>query len=125
MIRVTDEIDEGQPPTTAQSSVSEGATVTSALPKGFGRIIRDSSGNVLRVELPNDEEEKDASQPEPIDTPVVMKESELRIWADDRPETRQGSSSGSMQDTVVQGQFPICPTSLPLVPWKTRELRRS
>jgi len=103
LVRVINKVNEGQLHTTAQSSVSERDTVTCVLPKGFGRIIRDSSGNIVRVELPNDEEEKDASQPEPvIDTPVMMKESELRIWADDHPGTLQGSSSGSMQDTVVQ-----------------------
>lgn len=92
----------------AQSSVSEGPTVAPALPQGFGRIIRDSSGNVVRVELPSDEEAGYASkQKVVIDAPVVMTESELRIWAQDHSETWRGVGSGDMEDTIVQGQHLI------------------
>ena len=92
----------------ARSYVSEGPRVTSGLPKGFGRIVRDSSGNVVRVELPSDEEAGLASKQElVIDAPVVT-ESELRIWAQDHPETRRGAGSGGMEDTIIQGQLCIC-----------------
>lgn len=88
----------------ARSSVSEGPTDTSVLPMGFGRIIRDSSGDIVRVELPGDEEAGHASKRElVIDAPVVTTESELRIWAHDRPETGQGVGSGCMENTTVQG----------------------
>ncbi|KAF8558446.1 hypothetical protein OG21DRAFT_1504183 [Imleria badia] len=106
-----DPINTRQPPSTisssatdnTQSSVSEGPTVTSALPKGFGRIVRDSSGNVIRVELPSDEEAGHALKQEVvIDAPVVMTESELRIWVQDPPETWQGGGSGGVEDTTVQ-----------------------
>ncbi|KAN0075321.1 Ribosome biogenesis protein Nop16 [Tylopilus felleus] len=87
----------------ARSSVSEGSTVKPALPKGFGRIVRDSSGNVVRVELPSDEEAGDAKNQEMgIDSPVVTTESELRLWAHDGPETSRGADSGGMEDTIVQ-----------------------
>lgn len=88
----------------APPSVSEGC----ALPKGFGRIIRDLSGNIVRVELPIDEEAGHTSKQElGIDAPVVTTESELRIWAH-CPETRREAESGGMGISVVQGQFSIC-----------------
>ena len=114
--RTVDPINTCQPHPTASSStnddasyVSEGPTVTSALPKGFGRIVRDSSGNVVRVELPSNEEVGHASKREPVIDPlVVTTESELRIWAQDHPEMRRGAGSEAMEDTIVQGQLSIC-----------------
>ncbi|KAH0830412.1 ribosome biogenesis protein Nop16 [Lanmaoa asiatica] len=90
------------PSSIIRSSVSEGLPDTSALPKGFGRIIRDSSGDVVRVELPSDGEAGHVPKQElVIDTPVVTTESELRVWAHD-PERWQGAGSGDMEDTIVQ-----------------------
>jgi nucleolar protein 16 len=92
-----------------RSYVSEGPTVRSALPKGFGRIVRDSSGNVVRVELRNDEEAGHAMKQElVIDPPAVTMESDLQIWAQGHPETRRGAGSEGMEDTIVQGQLSIC-----------------
>ncbi|KAG6379105.1 hypothetical protein JVT61DRAFT_11541 [Boletus reticuloceps] len=90
-------------------SVLQGPTVTSALPRGFGRIIRDSSGDVVRVELPSDEDASHASKQEQVIDPlVVTKESDLRKWAHDRPERSRGGGSGSMEDSIVQGEHWIC-----------------
>ncbi|KAG9318281.1 ribosome biogenesis protein Nop16 [Chiua virens] len=73
--------------TDPQASVSEGSQSAPALRKGFGRIIKDSSGNVVRVELPCDEETENASEREMvIDAPVATTEAELRIWAHDHLE---------------------------------------
>lgn len=88
--------------------MSEGAKSTSALPKGFGRIIRDSSGNIVRVELPNEEEGGHALEQESmIDPPVALTKSELQMWAQDRTESRKGAGPGHIASTLVQGQFLI------------------
>lgn len=92
-----------------RSPVSGGPPVTSILPKGFGRIVRDSSGNVVHVELPSDDEAGHAlKQAMVIDAPVVTPASELRIWAHDRPETQLETGSGGMEGAVIQGQLLIC-----------------
>lgn len=92
----------------AQPSASDRPIAISALPKGFGRIIRDSAGNVIRVELPSNEEAGDAPKRElEIDPPVATMESELRIWARDRSESWKETGPGA-ESSVVQGQFPIC-----------------
>ncbi|KAF8136112.1 ribosome biogenesis protein Nop16 [Boletus edulis] len=85
------------------------SSVLQGLPRGFGRIIRDSSGDVVRVELPSDEDASHTpKQEQVIDPLVVTKESDLRKWAHDRPERSRGGSSGSMEDSVVQGEGWIC-----------------
>ncbi|GJE90863.1 ribosome biogenesis protein Nop16 [Phanerochaete sordida] len=48
----------------AQEASSSTAGSASTLPKGYGRIIRDAAGNVIDVELPEDDEEAE----EPADT---------------------------------------------------------
>ena len=115
--RTVDPINTCQPHPTASSStnddarsyVSKGPTVTFALPKGFGRIVRDSSGNVVRVELPSNEEAGHASKREPVIDPlVVTTESELRIWAQGHSDMRRGAGSEVMEDAIVQGQLSIC-----------------
>jgi len=90
-------------PDDLRSSVLQGPTVTSALPKGFGRIIRDPSGDVVGVELPSDEDVSPAPNWEQvIDPPVVTKESDLRKWAHDCRERSRGGGSKSMEDSIVQ-----------------------
>jgi len=86
-----------------QSAVSEAATSTCTPPKGFGRIIRDSSGNIVRVELPSDGEEGQASKRElMIDPPIALTKSELRMWTQDRAESQKGANSGRIASTLVQ-----------------------
>jgi len=46
------------------------------LPKGHGRIVRDDAGNVLRIELPDDELE---SEPPAVDSDVNMEQMEPQL----------------------------------------------
>lgn len=42
----------------ASTSQPEGSASSSTIPKGFGKIIRDESGNILRIEMAEGEEEE-------------------------------------------------------------------
>jgi nucleolar protein 16 len=85
------------------SDISDRPATASELPKGFGRIIRDSSGAVIGVELHDEEEtERTPKQDVDIDEPV-MSESELRIWAGGScEEASRGMNSGDTDNTVVK-----------------------
>jgi nucleolar protein 16 len=48
--------DGGVPVSGAAKSVEAEFSTTSPIPRGFGRIIRDASGNVVSVDLPQSEE---------------------------------------------------------------------
>jgi nucleolar protein 16 len=48
--------DGGVPVSGAAKSVEAEFSTTSSIPRGFGRIIRDASGNVVSVDLPQSEE---------------------------------------------------------------------
>lgn len=57
-------------PTTSPIYPSAVSTLTSStnhIPKGYGKIIRDAEGNVVRVELPEDSEDDDQDQGHPSD----------------------------------------------------------
>ncbi|EAU91243.2 hypothetical protein CC1G_06878 [Coprinopsis cinerea okayama7 len=90
------------------SSETAGPSITSdaqtgesskPLPKGFGRIIRDESGNVIGVELPQEDESKEAEQEdqemEALSEPEV--DGEMRdLWA-----TNIGKTKVDVKDKVV------------------------
>ncbi|KAG8217339.1 ribosome biogenesis protein Nop16 [Butyriboletus roseoflavus] len=90
--RITDQNNTSRP----QPAASPCTIGDAALPKGFGRIIRDSSGDIVRVELPSDEEALLVTE-----APVATTESELRIWAHCREVWRE-VELGGMGNAIVQ-----------------------
>ncbi|KIL00650.1 hypothetical protein PAXRUDRAFT_74382, partial [Paxillus rubicundulus Ve08.2h10] len=84
--------DDGRP-----SGISDCPASASGLPKGFGRIVRDSSGAVSFVELGEEEEaERPSIQDRDNDQPM----SELRIWGQGSSE--KPSESGNACNTIIQ-----------------------
>ena len=87
----------------ASSSTAAGP---SSLPKGYGRIVRDADGNVVDVELPEDEDEeaqRAAEDGERLveDIPDPAKQSGLAEWVAVGG-TRRGS--GAARTAVVQSE---------------------
>jgi nucleolar protein 16 len=54
--------DGGVPVSGAAKSVEAEFSTTSPIPRGFGRIIRDEFGNVVRIDLPEAEETQDREE---------------------------------------------------------------
>ena len=73
------------------------------LPSGFGRIIRDDSGNIIRVEL-NDEEPAMRLDPEDIDNVESRIDPDVRQkWVHDFTKSTIGVVP--QDGTFIKGQF--------------------
>ncbi|KAF9228638.1 hypothetical protein BS17DRAFT_772278 [Gyrodon lividus] len=85
------------------SGIEDRPTCASELPKGFGRIIRDSSGAVTFVELHEDGEAEQTSKHDIDMDPPMTTESELRIWAQaSSEESWRRADSGITDNTIVK-----------------------
>jgi len=85
------------------SSLPSEELVSKDLPSGFGRIIRDDSGNVVRVEL-NDEEPAMRLDPEDIDNVESRIDPDVRQrWVHDFTKSTIGVVA--QDGTFVKGQF--------------------
>lgn len=80
---------------------SSKAAGLSGLPKGYGRIIRDADGNVVDVELADEDEEEPADGAERLveDIPDPSKQKGLVDWV------AVGSKPGAANTHVVQSEF--------------------
>ncbi|RDB21307.1 Nucleolar protein 16 [Hypsizygus marmoreus] len=54
---------------------------SSSIPKGFGKIIRDENGSILRIEMPEEEEPRDENEGEMVEAEVD--ETVLEQWVTD------------------------------------------
>ncbi|KAF8840980.1 hypothetical protein BDN67DRAFT_929241 [Paxillus ammoniavirescens] len=79
------------------SGISDCPASASGLPKGFGRIVRDSSGAVTIVEL---REEGEAERTSKQDRDNGQPMSELRIWG--QASSEKSSESGTTCNTIVK-----------------------
>lgn len=83
------------------ASSSSSTPTAAAIPKGYGKIIRDSSGNVLRIELADDEnndedpnqngedEQQQGLQDPQLDKAVISR------WVTDLGGTKSGAAADS------------------------------
>lgn len=77
-----------------------------ALPKGFGRIIRDESGNVIDVELPEDEDEAGgtvAEAPVAVDNGEWQGVAEMSGWVT----ALRGTGAKGGESEVVQREWAV------------------
>ncbi|KIJ60671.1 hypothetical protein HYDPIDRAFT_98309 [Hydnomerulius pinastri MD-312] len=82
------------------SGTSQPRTVASELPKGFGRIVRDSTGAVIRVELPRDEEDERPPQQD-MDIGGIMTADERRVWVQASSEHSASRVNSGDGDNIV------------------------
>ncbi|KAF8831695.1 hypothetical protein HHX47_DHR1001235 [Lentinula edodes] len=111
--------DPGLPLSHASAGATNSAATKSFIPKGHGRIIRDDAGNVMRVELPDEEFEVEDL---PGDRDIDMEQLEPRLdenirqtWISDLGGLKTRLST-NRNTTVVKGMCIICFVSSPRVP---------
>lgn len=85
---------------TAPVASSSKLADSSGLPKGFGRIVRDADGNVVDVQLPEEEEEATIDDTDRLieDIPDPAKQQGLAEWV------KLGGSSRTADTHVVQSK---------------------
>lgn len=104
------------PPPVAPEALGAQKEATSIIPKGYGRIIRDADGNIVDVEMGEEDTADEQAQagsaggfPEDVD---VSKENELAPWVS------LGSQSGTSQKNgshVVQSLEAISQSDAPVL----------
>lgn len=75
------------------------------MPKGFGKIIRDADGNVVDVQLGDEEDEEEGMETEEAmeDVPDPSADEQLAGWVGLGSDPRRREAAGS-STRVVQGE---------------------
>lgn len=105
---------EAPQPTQASASSSSGpSTAASNVPSGFGRIIRDAEGNVLGIEMNEDEAEQPQSEEMDMEQDLNsrMDETVREKWATDFSRST-APAAGPVNEGVIHSEFLRFPVSI-------------
>ncbi|KZT11412.1 uncharacterized protein LAESUDRAFT_720638 [Laetiporus sulphureus 93-53] len=83
-----------------ESTTPSSGNKTSSIPKGYGRVIRDEDGNIVGVELPEEEPEADPIEKTIDDLPDPSRDQQLAPWVGLNSNTMAGQSSASSTHVV-------------------------
>ncbi|TCD61679.1 hypothetical protein EIP91_008101 [Steccherinum ochraceum] len=96
------------------SGTQKEATSNPIIPKGFGRIVRDADGNIVDVEMGEEDEAEDESEPAFPEDVDLSKEEALTPWVSLGSASKAGST-GSKETHVVQSLEAISQSDVPVV----------
>lgn len=98
-----DDIDAEQPEASTSAAAASQPSGASAVPKGYGKIIRDAEGNVVDIQLADEDADEDLEAEGVEDTPDRGADDRLAGWVGlgSDPRKRAPESAGTR---VVQGE---------------------
>lgn len=96
-------------PSTSQRTLDD-PVINNTLPAGHGRIIRDSEGNVIGIELPEETDDQGNEKDEPVGMDALEPQVEpdtLHKWVSRIGSNNQQEESATKNSTnVVKGESP-------------------